>query len=133
MLLVVLFFLIVIVATGLCSQHYNMRNRLLKSTERDVAIVKRAAEHSINASNTVNPVIALTEVVRATQIVESLHLRHGPELASENTGVNTIELLDALENQKEKIMTDVLKLLPSAATQNPLVNLVTSKYGDDAD
>ena len=120
MLEIFLVLVVIILVIGLCLHHYSMKKKFVKTTEQDCASVRKAAEHSIMASNTVNPIIALTEVTKAVQIIESLHERYGPEIASDISKINTREMLGVIQNQKERVLQDVMKQNPNFLPPHPL-------------
>jgi hypothetical protein len=120
MLEVFLVLVVIILVIGLCLHHYSMKKKLAKTTEQDCAFVRASAEHSIMASNTVNPVIALTEVTKAVQIIECLHDRYGPETSSDITNIDTVEMLNVLQNQKERVLQDVMQQNPNFLPNHPL-------------
>jgi hypothetical protein len=116
--------LVVLIATlGLCLHHHTMKKKLNHSIGQDIGLVRAAAEHSIMASNTVNPILALCEVTRAVQIMEDLHGRYGPDLASDLTSVDTREVLQVLLAQKKLIIADIYSLNPNMAPEHPLSQL----------
>ena len=110
MLELLVFLITAVLAIGLCLNHHSMRTKLLKTNVRDCEFVRKAAEHSIAASNTVNPVLAMVDTVRAVQLIESLHERYGVDLASEVSQTDTEAMLETLQNQKERIVRKVMRI-----------------------
>lgn len=108
MLEIFLVLVVFILVIGLCLHHQSMKKKLITSTKQDRVSIRKSAEHSIMASNTVNPVIALTEVVKAVQIIESLHDRYGPDALSDISKIDTVEMLRVIQDQKERILQDVI-------------------------
>jgi hypothetical protein len=120
MLEIFLVLIVIILVVGLCLHHHSMKKKLRKHSDQEVDLVRKAAEHSIMASNSVNPILSLISATKAVQILESLHERHGPELASDLTKVDTREMLAVVTNQKERITKDVMHQLPEMMPQHPL-------------
>ena len=110
MLQFLLFFIVFVIISGMCIHHHTMNKMIKDMSYKDIQSVRTAAEHSIMASNTVNPIIALVEVVSAVERMEILHERYGPSQASTITGTQTVEILDVLIKQKDKILQDVMKV-----------------------
>ena len=106
-----------------------MKLKLEKNNSQDCNLIRKSAEHSIMASNTVNPIIALVEVTRGVQILESLHNRYGPTPTNEITNVDTIEMLNILQDQKNRILEDVTNHLPNMKPVHPLT--VQAGYGSE--
>mgnify|MGYP006168069157 CR=1 FL=1 len=109
-----------IMVMGLCLHHYSMKTKADISSVEDCVSVRTAAEHSIMASNTMNPVLALVEVSKAVQIITTLHDRYGPEIASNTTKVDTREMLEVMTEQQKRIIKDILETNPSLMPHHPL-------------
>lgn len=122
MLELVLILIVVIILVGLCLHHNSMKIKLNETAQLDSSLVRKAAEHSIMASNTVNPIFAMVEVTKAVQILECLHDRYGVNIASELTKVDTKAMLEVIQNQKERITQDVMVTNPNLIPQHPLNN-----------
>jgi ABC-type bacteriocin/lantibiotic exporter with double-glycine peptidase domain len=120
MLEICLVIFVIVLIVALCLHHYSLKKKLTKTTQLDRHIIRTSAEHSIMASNTVNPITALTEVTKAVQIIESLHNRYGEDMASELSQIDTRDMLDVLQNQKERIIQDVMKQTPNFLPPHPL-------------
>lgn len=105
--------MVVMLVVALCLHHHSMKKKLDETEEQDSSGIRKAAEYSIMASNTVNPVIALVEVTKAVQIITSLHERYGAEATQNITKINTIDMLHVLQDQKDRILRDVIKHNPS--------------------
>lgn len=120
MLEVLSIFVVVILVIGLCLHHHSLKKQLHCYTAEEAAFVRTAAEHSIMASNTINPVLALMEVTRAVQILESLQQRHGAESLTELTKIDSNRMLRILRNQKERIIQDVIHHTPEFLPSHPL-------------
>lgn len=132
MIEVILVLISVVIVCGLCLHHQAMKRRLRVTVEQDRDLVRKSAESSIMASNTVNPIIALTEVTKAVQIVEGLHGRYGPDVASEISGIDTRDLLMVVQNQKDRILQDVMEHNRSFLPPHPL-NKHAKLTRDDGD
>jgi hypothetical protein len=115
MLEICLVMIVVILVGALCMHHHTMKTKLYRTGDEDAEIVRIAAEHSIMASNTVNPILALVEVTRAVQLLESLHKRYGVDGTNDITKVDTRDMLVIVLDQKERILQDVMsdsRMLP---------------------
>ena len=104
----------------LCMHHHNMKALSDKTTDCECDVIRRAAEHSIMASNTVNPILSLVEVTKSVQMIESLHLKYGPETIDRVCAIDTSEMLVILQNQKTRITQDVMRRVPAFIPPHPL-------------
>ena len=102
MLNTLLFFIVFILAISICLHHYSMSVQIHKTSENTVQLIRQAAEHSIMASNTVNPILSLVESSRAVQIIDTLHREYGVAIIDEKSKVKTDELLSILKCQKNR-------------------------------
>ena len=107
---VISIFLISVFIIGICLHNHSLNNMVNNISKKVVLQVRRSAESSIMASNTVNPIISLVEVVKSVEKIESLHQRYGPYETDKITKVNTTELLNVLLQQKDRILQDVMKV-----------------------
>jgi hypothetical protein len=110
---------IVILVVALCLHHHSMSKRTENNRKRESHLLEKAAEYSVSASNTVSPLLALVGVVRAVQILESVHARYGTETASDIVGTDTEEMLEILKKQKKSIVNDICKSQPGLNIQHP--------------
>jgi hypothetical protein len=108
MLEVFLVFIVITMALALCLHHNCMKRSIREFSYQDRWTVRKAAEQSIIASNTINPVIALVEIVKAVEMIEGLHDRHGMVKASSLTSIDTCEMLNVLQVQKSQIIRDLI-------------------------
>lgn len=120
MLEIFLVFCVFISIVGLCLHHHNMVKKMHGSVDRDVYLLKEAATYSINASNTVSPILALVDVVKAVTILETIHARYGIVLATELTNIDTKDMYGTLVNQKQRILHDILHEHPDIVPDHPL-------------
>lgn len=120
MLEVFIILIIIILIVGLCLHHHSMKKQINTAGDEDSDLVKKSAEASIIAANTMNPIVSLVEITKAVQMIECLHSRYGPDKASDITKVNTRDLLNVLQNQKDKIMQDITKSWPQSLPKHPL-------------
>lgn len=116
-----LIFVVTTVLACLCLHHHRTQRKLIDTSYHDEQIVREAAELSITASNTINPILALVAATRAVQLLESLHVRYGPDLASELTFVDTHDMLAVLQDQKDRILQDVMVQVPRFVPPHPLI------------
>ena len=120
MLQVLILIIFVVICVCICLHHHNMKQWNVKTRNKDSEFIRIAAESSIIASNTINPIIALVEVTKAVQIVECLHHRYGPDICSRITQVDTQDLLNVLHDQKTRILQDIMKQNPAYSPPHPL-------------
>ncbi len=104
--------LLTILILGICLHHYTMKNTVANTMEVDIDSIKRAAEHALVATHSMSPVVALIEVVKCIQIVESLHDRYGYSAIRKITQVDTQELLRSVREQKNRIIRSIWEYLP---------------------
>ena len=98
----------VIGSISICLHHHTMKRKLKHVTEIDIGLIRNASELSIEAANTINPIIALTHSIKAVNIIEVLHHRYGTVTIEELSGVNTLEILQILTSQRDRILNDLL-------------------------
>ena len=98
----------VIISISICLHHHTMKNKLKHVTDIDIGLIRNASELSIEAANTINPIIALTHSIKAVNIIELLHHRYGASTIEELSGVNTIQILKILTNQRDRILNDLI-------------------------
>lgn len=120
MLELVLVLIVVFILIAIFTHHYSMKKLLVKTKKRDCELIRLAAESSIIASNTVNPMLALIEIVKAVQMIDSLHHRYGPHICYDITGVDTQELFQILQDQRDSILQDITNEYPILKTTHPL-------------
>lgn len=104
--------LLTILILGICLHHYTMKNTVSNTLEVDVDSIKRAAEHALVATHSMSPVVALVEVVKCIQIIESLHDRYGYSVLRKITQIDTQQLLRSVREQKTKIIQNIWEYLP---------------------
>ena len=102
---------------------YVLNQRWNAISREEHEAVRRAAELSISASNTVSPIIALVDVSGAVQIMEFLHRRYGHPMLSSICGVDTLKVLRRMKNQKLRIVQDIATMCPEIKPSHPLTNL----------
>ncbi len=113
---IVSFFIIIC----LCLNHYNTKKKLYVIGNEERKKLKLAAELSIAASATINPILALVDVTKAVHTMEMLHTRYGHSYLSSITNINTEEMNTVLEDQKERIIQDVLRYNQTMIPAHPL-------------
>ncbi len=96
---VLLILVVGIAFVSLCWINFNLKKRLYLSTEHDADLLRQAAEHSIMASNTVNPLIALLEVCKSVQILELVNGRYGSILTGDYFMTDTQNILTVLQTE----------------------------------
>lgn len=116
--------IIIIIVISVALQHNNNKRMILNTKKVDIDILKNAAQRSIAASNTVNPILALVDVSKGIQSIEDLHIRYGQTNASDFCKFDTVEMLDILKQQQERIIQDIIKQYPSVMTPHPLNKVV---------
>ena len=117
---VLLIVVVVMVFGSLCWINFNLKKRLYMATEHDADLLRQAAEHSIMASNTINPLIALLEVCKSVQILEVINGRYGSILTGDYFMTDTQNVLTVLQSQKSKIIQDLIRACPNLLPVHPL-------------
>lgn len=112
MLELFLIIFIVIIVTSLCLHHHSMEKKLFLSINQDADLIHKAAEKSVQASNTLSPLLAHKFVTQAIEIVELSHARHGSDRVLELTGVDSQHMHNVLKEQEKKIVADILQIYP---------------------
>lgn len=107
MLVFILMTLVVVVAITLCLYNYSLHRRLKRSHSHDLEFIRKAAEHSMTAGNSLNPIIALIEVIKGIQLLEILHSMYSLDEIYAISGVKSDEMLETLVQQKRKILKDL--------------------------
>ena len=102
------FIVIVCVTSGICVCQTASTRQLhcLKATY--TGMLREAAEHSIAASNNINPILALIEISRAAELMRVIVGVHGIE--GRFLGVDLPTMSDVIATQKAKILADVLSI-----------------------
>ena len=117
----------VVVVLSVCLHHHTMKQKLKNVSVVDIGLIRNASELSIEAANTINPIIALSHTIKAVNIMEVLHHRYGTSNLEEISGVNTIEILHILISQRDRILNDLLLKHKefNYRRQHPLANHAT--------
>ena len=110
--LVVAVMLCAAMVAGVVYHHNQMTKQWEEATYLDVMLVREAAESSVVASNTHNPVVALLEAVQATKTLEVLVRRHGLQRVTEASGVNVAEMITVLNEQRDHILQQLVQDQP---------------------
>lgn len=106
---IILVLIFVCIVTAIIYSNHTMKVKWEEATNTDVRLVREAAEHSVRASNTTNPILALTEAVAAHRTVEMLVRRYGIPRASELTGIDIGEMLQTLARQRDRVLQDIME------------------------
>lgn len=126
---ILVFVIILILVIGLCLHHHNMTKQVRQHAERESRLVRQAAEASLNASNTYNPIMALKDSTKAVAIMESMHERLGVERSDALCDLDTDDLLSVLKRQQTNIVQDVMRMNPTFKPKHPLNK--EAGYSDD--
>lgn len=110
---------IVIVILYFCLHHHTMKKQHFFSTRKDKDMIREAAKKSRAVSSTISRLDAVIEVAQAKQIMDSLHQRYGPQLASEMTSVDTLAMEAKIQDQMDAVVADLLKLHPELIPPHP--------------
>ena len=86
----------------------------------DRSVIRIAAQSSINASNTMNPILALQEVDKAIAYIEMLHTRWGVDKSLLLTNVDTVKMLTMLHTQQSAIIKKIDMKWPMYKVEHPL-------------
>ena len=108
---------------AICIHHHEMKKKVTLLCDKDMYLIKKAAEYSIEASNSVNPIIALTQATRSVQILEVLHTRYGQNIILESSKTNTQNMLRTVRKQLEKIKQDLFDQVPILKPAHPFTGL----------
>ena len=100
-------FLLVIIVVYICLQNAKMKKSEKGCTMSDVEQVKKAAKCSLLAANTVSPLLALIDVLKAETYLTLLVEKHGSVNISKFP-VDVVDFLDFVRQQKELIIRDVM-------------------------
>lgn len=125
MLELVLVLFVALLVGSICIHHYTMSKKVDACQDRTLSVVKKASEHSMNAANTVHPVIALMEATKAVQMMESLNSQYGIKTATDITGIDTCKVQTDLEGHRDQIVRDLVTKMSSLY---PATNMSSSKH-----
>lgn len=90
-------------------KYYNIKKTIDKYKILHIHFLRQAADFSIAASNNVNPILALVESCRAEQLYKSIQLIYGIHY-SNPLDIDISKMGDVIDNQKKKILNDILEL-----------------------
>jgi hypothetical protein len=96
------------------------RRHMRVAQDMDRALIRQAAQYSINASNTMNPILALEQTHKGIGFIESLHRRWGVAQSMEISGVDTMRMLNMLNEQQSDIVKKVNLRWPMYKVAHPL-------------
>lgn len=100
---------LIVISIGICLHHNVMKQKFEHVSNIDIGLLSNAIELSIEAANTINPILALTHSIKAVNIIEMLHHRYGVSILQDLTKHNTLEILDVLRLQRDRILEDLLE------------------------
>jgi len=106
---------------SLCFHHWQTAETLACRTEASENIVREAADKSIEAFSTVNPVIALVRVTEGVQMLESLFQSGRREVIQGRLGAHVETIYQTLLSQKRKVVSDVMDISRGSYPEHPLM------------
>lgn len=112
--------ILVCIVTAIIYTNHTMKLKWEEAANVDVKFVREAAEHSVTASNTSNPLIALAEVIYAYRTLEILIRRYGTRRADELTGIDTTDMLQTIIKQHDSILQSLTNQYPQLLPKNDL-------------
>ena len=118
---IVIVFIVVICILVLCTSHWNTNRRLVHQRSILQAQIRRATEYSVAASNTINPVLALVDVLKAQQTIYVLQSVYGKGELYALTCMDTARMQDIIEQQRIKVTKDILEVFPAFTPKHPLL------------
>ena len=109
------FILILFIVTAIwVSLEHRQRILTVKLHESTyIQLIEEATHHSITASKTVNPILALVSVTKAAQIMDTVQSMQGQLHLSYITGLNTADIRNIIRNQRVLIIKDILGTCPT--------------------
>ena len=114
----------VLMVVGLCLHHHTMSRDTTDYTTMISSNLKIAAEKSVVASNSVHPIIALVETTSAVATLEELQRQHGPDLIKDCSGIDVVDMLKVISDQKKRILRDVMDQNKNLQRPHPLNDIV---------
>lgn len=107
---------------ALCTSHWNTSRKLIDKRSVLQTQIRRASEHSVSASNTVNPVLALIDVLKAQQTIYVLQSVYGKGELYALTCMDTARMQEIIEQQRIKVTQDILDVFPAFTPKHPLLS-----------
>ena len=133
MLVAILVLVVVLIVIGICYRDYTIKKQQSTVVNYDRGLVRKAAEYSIDASNTTNPLEAMSKINCAIQIIESLHYRYGPDAAAARVSENTEALLRSFFSQKDSIHREISRVYDDIVPAHPLNRVVGFDDGNSVE
>jgi heme/copper-type cytochrome/quinol oxidase subunit 2 len=118
----ILICILVVCVLALCTSHWKISERNRTHTLALQRQIRNAADMSISASNTINPIISLIDIIRAFQTIDVLHSIYGKDNLYSMTNMDTGRMYDIIDQQKIKVTGDVMKAFPKFMPNHPLLN-----------
>ena len=106
----------------LCMSHYNINQELLQKTLPIQRQVRDAAMLAVSAGNTINPVLALIDSVKASQTLDVLTSMHTAKEINMVCNTDVDRIIEIVYEQKIQITNDVMRIFPNFVPDHPLVN-----------
>ena len=130
-ILAILFVLAIVVS--ILVRDYYMKQMLRDTTVIDKSLIRKAAEYSINASNTVSPLESLTYVTKAIEIITCMHSRYGIRETNARVELDTTMLLQTCTEQKDDITRDIARVYKNMIPDHPLNKIAALDDDSDSD
>ena len=122
MLDIVLVVLVLLISCGLCFHNYNLQHQIYTTSEYDAGLLRKAAEHSIMASNTICPLLSVLEASKGVCLLEIVNGKYGTVITNDIFMVDTQQMLSVLQQQKNLIMKDLTTSYPALLPVHPLTS-----------
>lgn len=121
-MVVIVMCIILVCVLAVCTSHYNMYCQLKVKRNLFQSQIRGAAELSVAASNTVNPVLALIDVLKAQQTIYVLQSIYGKNDLKNLTHMDTERMQEIIEQQRIRVTQDILDVFPGFVPNHPLMN-----------
>ena len=114
--------ILLIAVVALCFNHYQLSRNALNRQHTLQTIIRQAADSSIKASTTINPILALIDITQAARTMDVIHLIYSPEQLYGTCNMDTEHMAEIIHNQRVRITNDVMKAFPNFVPEHPLIN-----------
>lgn len=102
---------VMIVASSVFIRYQTKHHLRLAHVNDFIFVLKQACEHSITASNTLNPVLALSEATKSYTMLYTLRILQSLHGFGEFTN-DVARIFDIVSQQKQALLTQLLGLVP---------------------
>lgn len=118
----------ILVVMAMCMYHAKLQDAVVSGTNGDRELLRHAAELSIMASNTVDPVTALEHSSRAVEVLESIRIRYGHVLPPSIVHHDFDLAFSVITKQRDRIKLDLSEYVNAHVPQSthPLQSIIVS-------